>query len=572
MAGGRTVVGGEELKHMARMIALNWPGKGKQVRWVLASSRGSRLALEAAGTLALPSEAEGAGAALQLGELLRSELGGKAKGAVALLSVDRSQVELVSLTLPPAPDTELPELVRNQAMRENVAIGDDAELDFVPLDDDPAQPRHVTAVAISGTRLEQMRAVLNDAGLVPKAIVVRPYATAALVLDSLEDRDQTCLVVNVVEEEIDLVALSKGRIAYWRTLRQANVSQDRAAAARLAAEIQRTLVVARVQLAGQAIEAVYLCGGLDEHPALVEVLREQLPLPLTLVDPLAAHGGLDEAPQASGPLSALVGMLAVEANGAKHAIDLLHPRKQPGPPDRRRTLVLAGAAAAVVLLLGGYQVWSTFSTADEQIETLTADRDRLDDLLKQAGQKKKVIQSLRDWSKNDVNWLDELRDLSLRFPSGRDAVVLRMGLNQGRGAAGEIDVVGIVRDPIVVSHIENNLRDAYHQISSRHMQERLQENDYSWHFESSIEVAAQARPICQPLARRRQSRGSAGASGPGSTEQCLDPLARRGALKGDEHTRKTPGWRNRRSGRAVRRELDLPVVLRPAARRTPRGS
>jgi hypothetical protein len=46
-----------------------------------------------------------------------------------------------------------------------------------------------------------------------------------------------------------------------------------------------------------------------------------------------------------------------------------------------------------------------------------------------------------------------------------------------------------VRDPVIVSHIENNLRDDYHQISSRHMQERLQDNNYSWHFESSIVVA-----------------------------------------------------------------------------------
>ena len=46
-----------------------------------------------------------------------------------------------------------------------------------------------------------------------------------------------------------------------------------------------------------------------------------------------------------------------------------------------------------------------------------------------------------------------------------------------------------MRDPAIVSRIENNLRDKYHQISSRHVQERVQDKSYSWHFESSLIVA-----------------------------------------------------------------------------------
>jgi intergrase/recombinase len=61
-------------------------------------------------------------------------------------------------------------------------------------------------------------------------------------------------------------------------------------------------------------------------------------------------------------------------------------------------------------------------------------------------------------------------------------------LSHARESGGTIDLVGIVRDPIVVSRIESNLRDEHHQISSRHMQERLQEDNYSWHFESTIGV------------------------------------------------------------------------------------
>ncbi len=469
---------------MARLLALDWDTT--EARYVIASAHGARLKVEAAGTLPIDSEASGSQS--QLGEALRTAVGGKAGRATAIVGVDRSQIELVLLTLPPAPDVELPELVRNQAVRENSAIADDAVLDFVAASQDATEPRAVTAAALSRVGLERIQAVLSDAGVVAKAIVLRPYATAGLVLDSLENRDLPCLVINVLAEEADLIVLSEGKVVFWRTLRHSNAPHEAAAAQRLLVEIQRTLVVAQTHLSGRTVEAAYLCGGLDEHPALIEALRGNSSLELTLLDPLATHGGLPNPPDNAGRFASLLGMLAMEAQGAGHAIDFLHPRKRPAPPDRRRTFVLAGAAAALVVLLGGYHAWSTFAEVDKNIESLSAELDGLDEQFKRADQKQKVIQAIGDWAQNDVNWLDELRDLSLRFPSSRDAVVLRMGLSHGRDSGGTIDMVGIVRDPVIVSHIENNLRDEFHQISSRHEKERLQEDDYTWHFESKIVV------------------------------------------------------------------------------------
>ncbi len=424
----------------------------------------------------------------QLGEALQAELAGKASRATTLLCVGRSQIDVVTPTLPPASDLELPEMVRNQAMRDNNAIGEDALLDFLPLSDDPTQPRKITAVALSHTRLEQLQEVLHGAGLTAQAITPRPYATAALVLDGLEDRNETCLVVHLLAEEVDLIILSGGKVMFWRTLRQPNASHDDTAARRLISEIRRTLLVAQPHLSGQTVKSLYLCGGLQEHPNLEAALREDSQLPMHLVDPFAAHGGGTEAPKNPGRYVPLVGLLTTAASGEPHAIDFLHPRRRPSPPDRRRIYTLAGAAAALLVLLGGYQVWSNFSTADEKIADLGNELGRLGDQLKQAEQRQKIIVAIDEWSKDDINWLDELRDLSLRFPGGRDAVLLRMGLSHGRESGGTIDLVGIVRDPIVVSHIENSLRDEFHEISSRHMQEQSKQNNYTWHFESTIGV------------------------------------------------------------------------------------
>jgi Tfp pilus assembly PilM family ATPase len=474
---------------MARLLALDWDQH--EARYVVANTRGAQLVLEAAASIALATSSDEGASRLQLGHALQAALGRHKVGrALTLLGVERSQIEVLSLTLPPSSDAELPELVRHQAMRESAAITDDSSLDFVPLSDDPQGPRRVAAVALSRQRREQLQAVCAEAGVTPHAIVLRPYAATALFLGSSPPNDQACLLINAFADEIDLSVVSGGKVAFWRTLRQANVSHDPVAAKKLIAELNRTLVVVQDQLGEQPIAAAYLYGALAEHPALVEQLRDDFSLPVTLVDPFAALAEPPgEMPENPGRFSSLLGMLSVEAQHKAQAIDFLHPRKRPAPPDRRRQAIVASAAATVVLLLGGYYAWSTFAEVNAENESLDAELDRLDEQFKRAGKQQKVIQAIHDWGEHDVNWLDELRDLSLRFPSGRDAVLLRMALSHGRGTGATIDMVGVVRDPAIVSRIENNLRDKYHQISSRHVQERVQEKSYSWHFESSLVVA-----------------------------------------------------------------------------------
>jgi hypothetical protein len=333
-------------------------------------------------------------------------------------------------------------------------------------------------------------ATSTAAGLNAATIGLRPYAAAEAFLANPSERELTCLLINVFADDIDLSVVSAGKVVYWRTVRQVDASHDPVAAGKLVAEINRTLLVAGNQLEGQAIESIYLFGTLEEHPALWEQLRDSMSQPCALVDPFAPHELATSAlPDDVGRYSALLGLALSAARGARPAIDLLHPRKRPAPPDRRRATVLAGTAAAVLLLLGGYNVWSSFATIDADNANLSAQLSQLDDDFKRAGKQQKLIQAIEQWRADDVNWLDELRDLSLRFPSGRDAVVLRMGLSHGRGEGATIDMVGVVRDPAIVSRIENNLRDKHHQISSRHVQERVQDKGYTWHFESSLVVA-----------------------------------------------------------------------------------
>ena len=67
----------------------------------------------------------------------------------ALVAVGRASIELRFLSTPPAPEEELPDLVRFQAVRQFTTLGDDWPLDFVPLSPNADGGINVLAAAIS---------------------------------------------------------------------------------------------------------------------------------------------------------------------------------------------------------------------------------------------------------------------------------------------------------------------------------------------------------------------------------------------------------------------------------------
>ena len=84
--------------------------------------------------------------------------------------------------------------------------------------------------------------------------------------------------------------------------------------------------------------------------------------------------------------------------------------------------------------------------------------------------------------------IDELKELRSLLVGDLDETKPRIVVCAGTAchASGSNAIVRMAKRHI----IENSLRDKFHQISSRHVQERVQENSYSWHFESSVVVAS----------------------------------------------------------------------------------
>jgi hypothetical protein len=298
------------------------------------------------------------------------------------------------------------------------------------------------------------------------------------------------LLVNSVGNEVDLVAISEGAIVFCRTARL----PEAASSDELLMEVKRTLaVMPSGRLSSDGVECIYLVGDSGDEQELVDRIEEETSHPAKIFDPFDALSvPEDQIPSRRGPFAPLLGMLLDEAAG-KHAIDFLHPRQIPRPVSRWRVAAIAGGVVAALAIAVAFQLWSTLSEINGTNRGLRERRDQLNKTIRSALVLKKRIDAIAEWKANEVIWLDELRDLSIRFPSARDAVLMRMSMRPSQSAGGVVDVQGLVRDPKVVGAMESQIRDEYRRVRSPRIQERMVEKDYTWVFESSISVAKRSK-------------------------------------------------------------------------------
>ena len=128
---------------MAKLLAIEWDDR--EARVAVASPRGSEMVVEEAFAIDIAAVAGGGRRRTMLravGRRIAEVLAQRGlTGSDALVGLGRTSIELRSLSLPPAPPEELPDLVRFQAMQAFTTIGEDWPLDFVELgtQDDVAQ-------------------------------------------------------------------------------------------------------------------------------------------------------------------------------------------------------------------------------------------------------------------------------------------------------------------------------------------------------------------------------------------------------------------------------------------------
>lgn len=481
---------------MPRLLAIEWDNR--EARVAVAQTRGTALVVEDALSVPLSPREDAEGKVQPdpaAGSKVAAALAARQiRRADALVAVGRSGIELKRLGMPPAPDDELPDLVRFQALREFNSLGEDWPLDFLPLGGSASEPRSVLAAAIAPELLSQIQQACQAAGLRPAHLVLRACAGASLFLRSPESlHERVRLLVDLLPEEADLTVLVDEHAVLLRTARlPGDVLATPEGQRALLAEIRRTLVAAQNQEGIGRVEAVYLCGTRDSHLAIVERIAQELELPARLFEPLA---GLEHGPEvahrlgdAAGRFAPLLGMLANAAAGQRQPIDFLHPRRPPQPQGQRKKYLTAAALVATIAVAAGLLAWQRLAALDEEIVHMAARSRSLDPIVAGGAEIERAVAEIRKWESGDIVWLDELRELSTRFPEPKDAMLTQLRLS-AHPDGGVMHLEGLVREASVVDDLEKGLRDAAHRVEGQGRQLDRDAKNYSWRFTSSVVVA-----------------------------------------------------------------------------------
>lgn len=482
---------------MARYIAIEW--NENEARLAVAGGRPGQVVFEQAFTVSLQSADPSDEASKPApGERIAAALAARGIGRLpALVALGRGKLELRQLSMPPAPDEELPDLVRFQAMREFGAMQSDWPLDFIPLDSDPEQPRTVLAAAVAPEQMREIDTICHKAGTKPARVLLRPCSAASLFSRAHPAKvpGQVRLLIDLLGDEADLTVVRDQTVVFLRSARlSGNALESADAAEVLVSEVRRTMAAAQNLLKGQKVESLLLFGTSLKHNGLRDTLHKKFKLAVDVYDPfegLKLKGDLRRnVPSDSDRFAPLLGALLDEIQRNEHALDFLHPRR-PQEKNTQKNLVTGAALAAAVLLVG----LLLFNSMQKQslqgdIQKLTGEMTQLKKQVTKAKQSMKDAAVVEDWAANDVQWLDELRWISESAPSAQDVVFTQMTLTSNKQNS-QVTVKGVAKDLDAYSSMERSLSDEKHAVKSGPTGRDDSLKGYSHKFDSSILFASE---------------------------------------------------------------------------------
>ncbi len=433
---------------------------------LVAGRKSATQSLEVSHAIEIPVEADQSDATIaeKLKQIVEEHGLGRSETTVVL---SRSQSELREIELPPAPDDELPDMVMFKAKGDFASFNDRWLLDFVSLDDDQSQPRKVLASAIPPTIGERVQAIIEPSGLKLKRMVLRPFSIMELLRARIND-DQARLVVNPGDDFTDIVVSKGNQAVSTRSIRMSTYHSADKRSQQMVSEVRRTIASSKRQLGGVAISGLILLDDEKTNRHLVGNLKERLKIDVDVVDPfdgLSRIGQAKTSIDSPWQFSPLLGSLVHEGNANAPAIDFLNPSRRSVPVvDRSRWWLygsLAGLAAVLTIFFG----WWTLSSQKAEIAKLNQDlidsisvnegdmnRPSVDTTLGRTGK-------IDNWQKANVNWLDELDEVSQRFLTADEAIVSNWN------AAVRRNIPTVVVSGRVVNNVED--RKLFESLESR---------------------------------------------------------------------------------------------------------
>lgn len=436
----------------------------------------------------------------------------------------RPELDLLTLSLPPASNDELPILVAAEVEQQQGETQDPPAVDYFVIQDLAKQEeradrakvareqaetdrsensrvgnseiaasgsgKQVFAFALNQRLLQGLQDQCNEAGFKLLAIGSRHLAPLSLLRQANVAERSLAISIHLLAGEAEVAICRGSEPLMLRSIRYSNEDPERVAE-QIDTEANRCLTLLPQSLGELPVSwMVYETGEFARQVA--KSVEAQEPGKVRLLDPLTGWslGG----PSTS---AATVGAALDLQQFQSLPVNLLAPKRAPAPPNKWLRWGGLGGLAAAAAVAG-----STFMLQDvgELREQATAAQNELKDtgrVTSKYQEKSDQVAWVEGWLGDQVDWVSELSDLASRLPDGKDATVRRLTATINAKGNGALDLSMQVKSQEIISELENRIRGAKYTIVSKQITQNADSQEYPWQFESHIEF-----PIQSPGLRR----------------------------------------------------------------------
>jgi Tfp pilus assembly PilM family ATPase len=396
---------------LARYLALDWDQN--QLHLIAANQRGATVQVQRA-SVWQEGQPPSLATAEELGKALRERLREAGIAAAPVLAcVARDRVIIKEVRFPAVPETEEPNVVRFQTVKELTDAAEEVVIDYIVTGQEATGERKAAVLVVRRDVLQTYQAICQAAGLklvglTPRLIGIshclRKVIGTTVVTPPPDPPDGTIAVVVAGEKTAEFCVLRGSTFLLTRSL---------PGTSNLAGEIRRNLAVHAGQSPQYKVCAVYVTGkGSGE---LRERLTDLIEAPVHTFDPFAGAETLDLPVGQRGAFAGAMGVLFARAEGDL-LINFVSPREPKPPQNFNYRLARLAIVAAVALVIGLVVLGRVLHAAwSEDVDTLKAARQEVEAKLAQAQLNGKRLKALDDWDLPVT--LDELYDLTARIPN-----------------------------------------------------------------------------------------------------------------------------------------------------------
>jgi len=390
------------------------------------------------------------------------------RSRTAIFAVPRQHAVLHALSLPATPQEDVPGMVRFQLAQELPFSIEEAAVDYVvSLESEEGLVTSVIAAAVRYEFVQFLQHVARSAGLKLARIALRPQANlAALERIPADESDAapTVLFVDLGADSTEINIFSDQTLAFSRSSAVTAPQFDE-----LLLEVTRTLQAYRASVASSELDNIVVAGASGFEEQFAQRLQEQLDRPAAVYQPLADVQMDQRAGAAVSGFSAVIGLALLHGREEKSRFNFLHPKRPvtPGAAKTRQVQMIVGAAALVMLLVFGYSRL-VLSQRNAELARLNKINRKLAKEWKEYQKFSVRLEQVNNWIDTKVNWLDEMKRLSMWFPGTEEAYLSRARLSQSRmaGIVAEIEVDGQAKSPQTLSQMVRKLAERqYYRVS-----------------------------------------------------------------------------------------------------------